>query len=49
MSLNLATMLRESATAYPDKPAAVFEGGRLTTRSSTPCRTASPPGCGRPA
>ena len=30
MSLNLATMLRESATAYPDKPVALFDGGRLS-------------------
>jgi long-chain acyl-CoA synthetase len=30
MSLNLATTLRESAAAYPDKAAALFEGGRLT-------------------
>ena len=30
MSLNLATMLRESALAYPDKPVALFDGGRLS-------------------
>ena len=30
MSLNLATMLRESAMAYPDKPVGLFDGGRLT-------------------
>ncbi len=30
MSLNLACILRESAKAYPDKPALVFEGGRIT-------------------
>jgi hypothetical protein len=30
MSLNLATMLRESALAYPAKPAALFDGGRLS-------------------
>ena len=30
MSLNLATMLRESALAYPDKPVALYDGGRLT-------------------
>jgi long-chain acyl-CoA synthetase len=29
MSLNLATMLRESARAYPGKPVALFDGGRL--------------------
>jgi len=32
MSLNLATMLRESAMAYPDKPVGLFDGGRLTYR-----------------
>ena len=30
MSLNLATMLRESALAYPDKPVALYDGGRLS-------------------
>ncbi len=30
MSLNLASILRESAKAYPDKPALLFDGGRLT-------------------
>ena len=30
MSLNLASMLRESALAYPDKPVALFDGGRLS-------------------
>jgi long-chain acyl-CoA synthetase len=30
MSLNLATMLRESAMAHPGKPAALYDGGRLT-------------------
>jgi hypothetical protein len=29
MSLNLATTLRESALAYPDKPVALYDGGRL--------------------
>ncbi len=32
MSLNLATILRESARAYPDKPAALFDGGQMTYR-----------------
>jgi long-chain acyl-CoA synthetase len=30
MSLNLATMLRESARTHPDKPVALFDGGRLS-------------------
>ncbi len=30
MSLNLATILRESAKAYPEKPVALFDGGRMT-------------------
>src|SRR3954451_1883371 len=30
MSLNLATMLRESAAAYPDKPVALYDGGSLS-------------------
>jgi long-chain acyl-CoA synthetase len=30
MSFNLAVMLRESASASPDKPVAVFTGGQLT-------------------
>ena len=30
MSLNLATMLRESAVAHPDKPVALYDGGRLS-------------------
>jgi len=30
MTLNLATMLRESARANPDKPIVLFEGGALT-------------------
>ena len=30
MSLNLATMLRESAVAHPDKPVVLFDGGRLS-------------------
>ena len=30
MSLNLATMLHESAMAHPDKPVALFDGGRLS-------------------
>jgi long-chain acyl-CoA synthetase len=30
MSLNLAIMLRESALAYPDKPVALYDGGRLS-------------------
>ncbi len=30
MSLNLATMLRESALASPDKPVALYDGGRLS-------------------
>src|SRR4051794_11923828 len=30
MSLNLATILRESALASPAKPAALYDGGRLT-------------------
>jgi long-chain acyl-CoA synthetase len=30
MGLNLATMLRESAAAYPDKPVMLFDGGQLT-------------------
>ncbi len=30
MSLNLATMLRESALAYPDKPVALYDGGQLS-------------------
>ena len=30
MSLNLATMLRESALAHPDKPVALFDGGPLS-------------------
>lgn len=30
MSLNLATMLRESAKAVPDKPVALFDGGSMT-------------------
>jgi long-chain acyl-CoA synthetase len=30
MSLNLATMLRESAVAYPQKQVALYDGGRLT-------------------
>src|SRR4051812_45931550 len=29
MSLNLATMLRESALAHPAKPVALYDGGRL--------------------
>jgi long-chain acyl-CoA synthetase len=32
MSFNLALMLSESAHATPDKPAAVFDGGRLSYR-----------------
>ncbi len=30
MSLNLATMLRESAVAHPSKPVAIFDGGQLS-------------------
>ena len=30
MSLNLATMLRESALAYPEKPVALYDGGQLS-------------------
>jgi len=30
MSLNLAIMLRESAVAHPNKPVALYDGGRLT-------------------
>lgn len=30
MSLNLATMLREAAKEYPTRPAALFDGGRMT-------------------
>ena len=30
MSLNLATMLRESAVAHPTKPVALYDGGRLS-------------------
>ncbi len=30
MSLNLAYILRESAKAYPDKPALLFDGGRIS-------------------
>jgi long-chain acyl-CoA synthetase len=30
MSLNLATMLRESALAHPEKPVALYDGGRLS-------------------
>ena len=30
MSLNLATMLRESAVAFPNKPVALYDGGRLS-------------------
>ena len=30
MSFNLAVILRETASASPDKPAAVFTGGQLT-------------------
>ena len=30
MSLNLATMLRESAVAHPNKPVALFDGGRMS-------------------
>ena len=30
MGLNLATMLRESALAHPDKPVALYDGGRLS-------------------
>jgi long-chain acyl-CoA synthetase len=30
MSLNLATMLRESAVAHPTKPVVLFDGGRLS-------------------
>ena len=30
MSLNLATMLRESAVGHPNKPVALFDGGRLS-------------------
>ncbi|HUJ66661.1 MAG TPA: long-chain fatty acid--CoA ligase [Acidimicrobiales bacterium] len=30
MSLNLATMLKEAAKEFPNKPAALFEGGRMT-------------------
>ncbi len=30
MGLNLATMLKEAAMEYPDKPAALFEGGRMS-------------------
>ena len=30
MSLNRATMLRESAMAYPGKPVALYDGGRLS-------------------
>jgi len=30
MSFNLAFMLRESARTHPDKPALVFDGGRIT-------------------
>jgi long-chain acyl-CoA synthetase len=30
MTFNLATMLRESAAAYPDKPVALYDGGRLS-------------------
>jgi long-chain acyl-CoA synthetase len=30
MSFNLATMLRESAMAHPEKPVALFDGGRLS-------------------
>jgi hypothetical protein len=29
MSFNLAVILRETAYATPDRPAAVFDGGRL--------------------
>ena len=32
MSLNLATILRESARAYPEKPVALFDGGQMTYR-----------------
>ena len=30
MGFNLATILRESARSHPDKPVALFDGGRLT-------------------
>jgi long-chain acyl-CoA synthetase len=30
MSLNVASILRESAKTYPDKPALLFDGGRIT-------------------
>jgi long-chain acyl-CoA synthetase len=30
MSLNLASILRESAKVHPDKPALLFDGGRMT-------------------
>ena len=30
MSLNLAAMLRESVLADPDKPVALYDGGRLS-------------------
>lgn len=30
MTLNIATLLRESAKAHPDKPALIFDGGMLT-------------------
>ena len=30
MSLNVAGILRESAKAYPDKPALIFDGGRIS-------------------
>ena len=32
MSLNLATILRESARSHPDKPVALFDGGQITYR-----------------
>ena len=32
MSFNLAVILSETAHATPDKPVAVFDGGRLTYR-----------------
>jgi hypothetical protein len=32
MSFNIATMVRESARSHPDKPALLFDGGRLTYR-----------------
>ena len=49
MSFNLATILRESATAYPDKPARCSTAAGSATPSSTRCPTGSRPACARPA